>query len=60
MGYSWGGFESLIIPSDPTKIRTATEWKADGPLVRINTGLEDVGDLIADLESGLERLSAAT
>ncbi|MCW8970784.1 MAG: cystathionine beta-lyase, partial [Rhodospirillales bacterium] len=33
MGYSWGGFESLIIPSDPTKIRTATEWKADGPLV---------------------------
>ena len=29
MGFSWGGFESLILPSDPTKIRTATKWDAD-------------------------------
>ena len=58
MGASWGGFESLILPSNPAAIRTATRWEA-GPTIRIHAGLEDTGDLIADLERGLERLNAA-
>ncbi|MGE5538780.1 MAG: cystathionine beta-lyase [Gemmatimonas sp.] len=56
MGFSWGGFESLILPVDPTPHRTAVPWKAEGPLVRIHAGLENVGDLIADLATGFERM----
>ena len=56
MGYSWGGYESLIVPCDPTKIRSATKWNASGPLLRIHVGQEDVQDLIQDLERGLSRL----
>ena len=58
MGYSWGGFESLIIPQDPVKIRTATRWDAQGPMLRLHAGLEDPDDLIADLDAGFERLRA--
>ena len=57
MGYSWGGYESLIIPFDCTKMRTATKWNAGGPTVRLHIGLEDPDDLIADLEDGLARLA---
>jgi cysteine-S-conjugate beta-lyase len=57
MGFSWGGYESLIVPCDPTKIRSATKWNASGPLLRIHVGQEDVQDLIQDLERGLTRLS---
>jgi cystathionine beta-lyase len=56
MGYSWGGFESLILPFDPTAYRTATKWHAEGPALRLHVGLEDVGDLKADLEAGFARL----
>lgn len=56
MGFSWGGFESLLLPSNPKKIRTATDWDEDGQLIRIHVGLEDPDDLIADLEAGFERL----
>ncbi|WP_282609352.1 cystathionine beta-lyase [Pelagibius sp. Alg239-R121] len=59
MGYSWGGFESLIIPTDPQSIRTATEWTDPGPSLRIHAGLEDIDDLIADLEAGFSRLNRA-
>lgn len=59
MGYSWGGFESLIIPTDPAKFRTATAWTAEGPCLRLHVGLEDPADLKADLERGFERLRAA-
>lgn len=59
MGYSWGGYESLILPADMTGMRTATSWPAGGPLLRIHAGLEDVGDLQADLEAGFRRLAAA-
>jgi len=59
IGYSWGGFESLAIPVDPEKYRTATTPDFAGPIVRLQIGLEDVGDLIADLERGLTRFSAA-
>ena len=58
MGASWGGFESLILPTNPAAIRTATTWDR-GPTIRIHAGLEDTGDLIADLERGFERLNAA-
>jgi cysteine-S-conjugate beta-lyase len=56
MGYSWGGFESLILPFDPSTYRTATRWKAEGPAIRLHIGLEDVDDLKADLEAGFARL----
>ncbi|MGZ8387845.1 MAG: cystathionine beta-lyase, partial [Rhodoplanes sp.] len=52
IGASWGGYESLAIPFDCAKIRTATRWGPGGPTVRFHIGLEDVGDLIADLERG--------
>lgn len=58
MGYSWGGFESLILPCNPASIRTAVPW-AGGDLVRLHIGLEDVEDLIADLDAGFARLNAA-
>jgi cysteine-S-conjugate beta-lyase len=56
MGYSWGGFESLILPFDPSSYRTATAWNAEGPALRLHIGLEDVEDLKADLEAGFARL----
>ncbi len=59
MGYSWGGFESLIVPFDPARYRTATSWTADGPALRLHIGLDDPEDLKADLEAGFTRLSAA-
>ncbi|MEN3747191.1 cystathionine beta-lyase [Sphingomonas sp. HF-S3] len=55
IGYSWGGFESLAIPVDPQRYRTATRWEAAGPLVRLQIGLEDPDDLIADLDQALSR-----
>ena len=59
MGSSWGGYESLIVPSDPSAWRTATVWDPPGPLLRLHIGLEDPDDLIADLEAGFARLKAA-
>lgn len=58
MGYSWGGFESLILPFDPSAYRTATIWPKQGPALRLHVGLEDVDDLKADLEAGFARLVA--
>lgn len=57
IGYSWGGYESLALPVDPQRFRTATEWKAEGPVVRLQIGLEDPDDLIADLAQGLARFA---
>ncbi|TPG12011.1 cystathionine beta-lyase [Sphingomonas oligophenolica] len=53
IGYSWGGFESLALPVDPARHRSATARDDAGPLVRLQIGLEDPDDLIADLERGL-------
>ena len=58
MGYSWGGFESLILPFDPADYRTTTTWQAEGPALRLHIGLEDVEDLKTDLEAGFARLGA--
>jgi cysteine-S-conjugate beta-lyase len=59
MGFSWGGYESLVIPFDPSGYRSATRWQAEGPALRFHIGLEDVDDLKADLEAGFRRLAAA-
>ena len=59
MGYSWGGFESLIIPSHPEQLRTAKPWREAGATLRIHAGLEDIDDLTDDLARGFERLRAA-
>jgi cystathionine beta-lyase len=52
MGYSWGGFESLVIPFDCAEYRSATTWNPGGPALRLHIGLESVDDLKADLENG--------
>jgi cysteine-S-conjugate beta-lyase len=59
MGYSWGGYESLVIPFDCAAYRSATGWHPDGPALRFSVGLEDIHDLQADLAVGFERLAAA-
>ncbi len=59
IGYSWGGFESLAVPVDPQRHRSATTPDFAGPLVRLQIGLEDADDLIADLERGLDAWRAA-
>ena len=55
IGYSWGGFESLAIPADTDKLRTASQREYGGPLLRLHIGLEDPDDLIADLAQALAR-----
>jgi cystathionine beta-lyase len=57
MGWSWGGFESLIIPTDPDRVRTASRFDPGGPCVRLHIGLEDPDDLIADLDEGFSRMA---
>jgi cystathionine beta-lyase len=59
MGYSWGGFESLVIPFNCAGYRTATTWAPEGPTLRLHIGLEDVDDLKADLARGFEAFNAA-
>ena len=56
MGWSWGGFESLMVPTWPERARTVTAWNAGGPSLRLHIGLEDPQDLIEDLDEGLARL----
>ncbi|MDT0617795.1 cystathionine beta-lyase [Salinisphaera sp. P385] len=60
MGFSWGGFESLVLPVNLTGARSATEWTHEGPLLRLHAGLESADDLIADLKAGFDRLASAT
>jgi cystathionine beta-lyase len=55
MGYSWGGYESLIVPAHIH--RTAAPFKSEGPLVRIHAGLENADDLIADLDQALAKMA---
>lgn len=56
MGYSWGGYESLVIPFDPSSYRTATKWTDAGTALRFHIGLDAVDDLVADLSAGFERM----
>lgn len=56
MGYSWGGYASLILPQRHDMRRTTKPAGGDGPTLRIHAGLEDPEDLIADLSAGFDRL----
>ena len=56
MGASWGGYESLCIPTWPNSSRTVTRWPEEGQTFRIHVGLEDPDDLILDLRNALNRL----
>jgi cystathionine beta-lyase len=58
IGYSWGGFESLALPFDATRIRTATDWPAHRLGVRLSIGLEDPADLMADLERAFAAMNS--
>jgi cystathionine beta-lyase len=58
IGYSWGGFESLVIPADVDKLRTVAKREYGGPLIRLHIGLEDPDDLIADLSRVLAEYPA--
>lgn len=57
IGASWGGFESLALPTTGTVTRSAETDKFKGPLFRLHIGLEDTADLIADLEAGFAVLN---
>ena len=59
MGYSWGGFESLVIPFNCSSYRTATRWEPGGHALRFHIGLEDLEDLKRDLDAGFTRLREA-
>lgn len=59
MGYSWGGYESLVVPFDCSAYRTATTWNPGGTALRFQIGLEDVADLQADLTAAFDRMKAA-
>jgi cystathionine beta-lyase len=59
IGASWGGYESLAVPTTGNITRTAGSGQFAGPLVRLHIGLEDVDDLIADLEQALGVLRAS-
>ncbi len=54
IGASWGGYESLAVPTTGFVTRTAGSGRFDGPVVRLHIGLEDVDDLTADLRQGLD------
>ena len=64
IGYSWGGFESLVVPVDPGPIRSVTPWpfidmdEADRFGVRLSVGLEDPADLVSDVAQALDRMDA--
>jgi len=59
MGYSWGGFESLILPGVPSEKRTVARWDAtQGSLIRVSVGLENIADLQDDLAAALQRWKA--
>jgi cystathionine beta-lyase len=59
LGYSWGGYESLVLPFDCSSYRTATQWAPGGPTLRFHVGLEDADDLVTDLERGFAALAKA-
>lgn len=60
MGFSWGGYESLITATfNVQALRQASHWPYSGPLIRLHIGLEDPEDLVADLAAAFTRFHAA-
>ena len=60
MGWSWGGYESLLVPVDPSSSRSVVPWTEKGQLLRLHAGLEDPGDLVGDLEAAFDRRNRAS
>ncbi len=58
LGYSWGGYESLVTPANLREARSVRPWTG-GPLIRLQIGLEDPSDLVADLARGFDRMKGA-
>lgn len=58
LGYSWGGYESLAVVSNLAD-RVVTTAPSEGPVIRLQIGLEDVEDLKQDIARGLKAASAA-
>lgn len=56
MGWSWGGFESLALPFNPSSYRSATTWDYEGQAIRFHIGNENMDDLKEDLKAGLALL----
>lgn len=56
LGASWGGYESLVLVTEPNASRAVRKWPYEGPTLRFHAGLEDPDDLIADLESAFGRM----
>lgn len=56
LGHSYGGYESLIVPTDPVGHRLPGTWAGRGPLLRVHVGFEDLDDLKEDLATGLRAL----
>jgi cysteine-S-conjugate beta-lyase len=59
LGYSWGGFESLIVPGNPGRGGDRARPWTGGPLLRLQIGLEDPADLYTDLMRGFDRMKGA-
>jgi cystathionine beta-lyase len=59
MGFSWGGYESLITPETKARSRSVMPWPTEGVLVRVHAGLENADDLIDDMAQGMGRLQLA-
>ncbi len=57
IGASWGGYESLALPTTGFVTRSAADVAFSGPMVRFHVGLEDPADLIADLEAAIGLLT---
>lgn len=55
IGFSWGGYESLIVAGQIQSLRTVQPWQS-GQLIRVHIGLENPDDLIADLDQGLQAM----
>jgi cysteine-S-conjugate beta-lyase len=58
LGFSWGGFESLALSADPQFSVRKQGSPFAGPVIRLNIGLEDPQDLIADLDEALSVIGA--
>ncbi|MEO8248491.1 MAG: cystathionine beta-lyase [Burkholderiales bacterium] len=59
LGASWGGYESLVTPTDMRRARSATDWSERGQVIRLHIGLEDPVDLLRDLENGFAALASS-
>lgn len=58
VGYSWGGFESLVLPAKPQNNRTATNWTREDQVLRLHIGFEDMSDIKADIAAAIARYVA--